>query len=238
VPGATRRILDLIYTSGVEKPENFTQLCEEMYEQKTRLRVAKLLKARPELNYIRYVNGVQVKPIEIYLDNCPWDYINESSVASTKFHGDVQPENIIVKPNGDIVFIDWRDGFAGNTELGDMYYDLGKLWHDLIVSNQKILQKRYSISIEGECAYLSLELKSNLLKAMHIMKEYCLEKNIDWAKVEVLGALQYLTIACLYPDPEFSAFLFLLGKLCLAIHQGTEAIIENIKMNTYTLGAN
>lgn len=237
MPEATRRILDLIYTSGISKPDNFTELCQEMYESKTRSRVSKFLKNKSDLNYIRFVNGIPVKPIELYLDNLPWDYIHETSVASDKFHGDVQPENIIVKQNGDIVFIDWRDGFACNTDIGDMYYDLGKLWHDLIVSNQKILQKRYSISIEGDSAYLSLELKSNLIKAMHIMKEYCLEKNLDWTKIEVLGALQYLTIACLYNDSEFSSFLFLFGKLCLEL-QDTENIIENIKMNTYTLGAN
>ncbi len=230
MPGATRKVLDLVYTSGIDKPQDFYNLCHEMYEEKTRKRIAKFLQMHPEINFIRSVNGIPVKPIELYLDTIPWDYINQTSVASEKFHGDVQPENIIVKPDGSVAFIDWRDGFAGNLEVGDMYYDLGKLWHDLIVSNQKILEKRFTVNTKDDLAQISLDLKPNLIEAMATMKSYCIEKNLDWQKIEILGALQYLTIACLYNDPKFSTFLFLLGKLCLELlEHGTGKVLETIK---------
>jgi hypothetical protein len=237
VSRTTVKVLDLVYTEGVEAPDNFEMLCQEMYENKTRSRVAKFLKQHLDVDQINSVNGITVKPVQLYLDNFPWEYINSSAVPSDKFHGDVQPENIIVTPDGRVVFIDWRDSFAGNTDVGDMYYDLGKLWHDLIVSNQKILQKRYSVIITGDSAQISIELKENLLEAMRTMRHYCLEKNLDWTKVETLGALQYLTIACLYNDKGFASFLFLLGKLCLElIDSGTESIIDSVKMELLTSG--
>jgi thiamine kinase-like enzyme len=237
VPGTTKRILSLIYTEGVPGPSNFEDLCQEMYEEKTRTRVNKFLKKHLEVDQIKEVNGVLVKPIQLYLDSFPWDYVNKTAVPSDKFHGDVQPENIIVKPNGDVVFIDWRDSFAGNTEVGDMYYDLGKLWHDLIVSNQKILQKKYSVNTQNNSAQICIELKSNLVEAMHTMKQYCIEKELDWQKIELLGALQYLTIACLYDDKEFATFLFLLGKLCLELlSKGTEEVINSVDMKLFYSG--
>lgn len=45
-----------------------------------------------------------------------------------KFHGDLQPDNIIYNQEKDkFYYIDWRPDFGGLTYGGDIYYDLGKL---------------------------------------------------------------------------------------------------------------
>lgn len=238
VEEVTTKVLDFIRTDGVPKPDNFAELCHEMYEAKTRSRVKQFLEKYPEVDNIKYVNGVSVESIDLYLDKINWKEINETSVASTKYHGDVQPENIIVTPTGDISFIDWRASFGGNTEIGDMYYDLGKLWHDLLVSHQNVLAKKYTVNISenphGEkVADISIELKDNLIKALKVLPVYCRDNGLDDRKVSQLGAIQYMTIACLYPDPKFATFLFLLSKLCLALwplQNATDHLLNSIKM--------
>jgi hypothetical protein len=225
----TYLVLDKILTPGVPKPANFSDLCSEMYEIKTRRRVASLKHKFPELDNIEFINSVRVKPIDFYLENIPWNYINSSSVASDKFHGDIQPENIIIG-EASVDFIDWRDSFAGNIHLGDMYYDLAKLWHGCLVSNRKILEGAYSLNHFGDAAELSVEIIPFLASVLTTMKKYCDYHKLDWNKIEMLGALQFITIAALYDNQKYSKFLFLLGKLILEkLEDGTTEIIRLIQ---------
>ena len=56
-----------------------------------------------------------------------------------RFHGDLHLENIILKNHSqDFIFIDWREDFAGMIDIGDIYYDLAKILHSLIVSHEII----------------------------------------------------------------------------------------------------
>lgn len=230
----TNKIFSMMITDPIEADSNFEDRCKAMYEDKTRQRVAKFLEKYPEVDKISTINGVHVKPIEFYLNNIPWDYINKTSVPSSKFHGDVQPENIIIQQNSEPVFIDWRSDFGGTTEYGDMYYDFGKLWHDLIVSNSNILQKKFSICLQDESASISIALKDNLISILKYLEYYSKRQEIDWEKIEILGSIQYISIACLYDDPHFSKFLFLLGKLCLeSLHNGIDFVLEKIKMELF-----
>lgn len=225
----TYSILDKINFS-LEKPKDFSEMCNEMYFNKTTKRVASLLQRYPDLDKIESINGVKVRPISYYFNIIPWDYINESSIASPEYHGDLQPENIIIDSKFSPHFIDYRDGFAGNTAVGDLYYDLGKLWHGCLVSNQKVMLKQYDAEINGTEATISIATKPILLRCLFLMEKYCKYHNLDFKKVELLGALQYITIATLYNDEKYASFLFLLGKLILEkLEDGTNQIIKSIQ---------
>ena len=58
------------------------------------------------------------------MDKIDWYELSEGDFAN--FHGDPQPENVIVKGKNDFVMIDWREDFGGNLQYGDIYYDLEK----------------------------------------------------------------------------------------------------------------
>ena len=136
----------------------------------------------------------------------------------TRFHGDFQPENIL-HDGDDFKLIDWRDSFGKSLEIGDFYYDLGKLYHAIIINGQIVLSKGYSYEIKNNTAFLEYNLKSNLNLLMIYFENFCKERDISWSNVELLGILQYIGICSLYKefhDGEYGKFLFLLGKYMLA----------------------
>jgi len=212
--------------------ELFLQACNHMYFEKTHSRIQDFLKKYPEIDSIQTVNGMPVKPISFYLDNLPWEVIANSGLPIRNFHGDIQPENIIFNPkDGSFKFIDHRDSFGG-LPYGDLYYDLAKLWHGCIVSNREVLRENYSVSIDLECssAEVSINTIPHLLKILELLEKDVKKNSLDWRKVEVLGALQYISIACLYEE-KYSSFLFLLGKLSLELLSlnGTQSIIKSLQ---------
>ena len=197
--------------------DKFLDDCEEMYETKTKERVAPLFES--ELDKISVINGIEVEPIEDMLNKVDWDWFYEKAIPSY-FHGDLQPENILYDKGKDkFVLIDWRQRFGKSVETGDVYYDLGKLYHAIMINGQSILKDMFSYSREGNRASVEFYAKSNLVYFMDIFKEFCVENDYDWNNVELLGILQYFNICTLYDnfkDGQYGNFLFLYGKYLLA----------------------
>ena len=106
--------------------------------------------------------------------------------------------------------LDWRHDFEGLKEYGDLYYDLAKLYHALIVSNEVIRNGQYGIDIVGERVSLQFLLKSNLLVFKDILDDFIEERGYDLKRVRILSALIYLNIAPLYDSP-YNKFLYYLG---------------------------
>jgi len=195
----------------------FLEDCEEMYETKTRERVAKLFDT--ELDKISVINGIEVEPIIDMLDKVDWDWFYETAIPSY-FHGDLQPENILYDKGKDkFVLIDWRQSFGKSTEIGDVYYDLGKIYHAIMINGQSILKDMFDYKRVGSNANVEFYVKSNLVYFMDIFKEFCNDNDYDWDTVELLGILQYFSICTLYDnfkDGRYGNFLFLYGKYLLA----------------------
>lgn len=197
----------------------FRICCDKMYKVKTLERVAAI--SGTELDTIERVNGIEVLPIDQLLKMVNWRDIVEKSIPFV-FHGDFQPENIVMDWDH-IYLLDWRDSFGGNTHIGDLYYDLGKLHHALLVNGTNIVRGGYSVEVRGPDAFVEVDVKSNLLLLLKKMEAFCKEAGFDWDHVNLLGALQYVTIASLYTDNEkYRDFLFLFGKLRLTQCLGLE----------------
>ena len=209
--------LRLWNAAGDSENDKFLDDCEEMYETKTRERVLKLYGT--ELDRVTIINGVKVEPIEDMLNKVDWDWFYENAIPSY-FHGDLQPENILYDKGKDkFVLIDWRQRFGSNVETGDVYYDLGKLYHAIMINGQSILKDMFSYdSSEGNVS-LEFYVKSNLIYFMDIFKEFCDDNDYNWDNIELLGILQYFNICTLYDnfkDGRYGNFLFLYGKYLLA----------------------
>ena len=113
--------------------------------------------------------------------------------------------------------LDWRESFGNDLEIGDFYYDLAKLYHGLIINGTIAKEKKYSLNIKQNIADISYQSKNNLLDFNKILESFCKNHRLDYEKVKLLGVLQYVNIAIIYQDtePEYSKFIFLLGKLLM-----------------------
>ena len=201
----------------------FLDDCKEMYETKTKGRINVFFGS--DLDKIKIINGIEVEPIDDMLQKINWNRFNENAIPSY-FHGDIQPENILYdRKNNRYVLLDWRQRFGQSVEVGDVYYDLAKLYHALMINGQSILQDMFDYSVEpfpdysGDVASVKFYSKSNLVYFKDIFREFCKEYNYNWDNVELLGILQYFNICTLYgsfKDGKYGNFLFLYGKYLLS----------------------
>jgi len=199
--------------------DSFLDDCKNMYETKTKSRLTDLMGS--ELDKVKKINGISVEPIDTLLKKINWDEIYKKSKPSY-FHGDLQPENIIYDNSIDkFMLIDWRDKFGTNVEVGDVYYDLSKLYHALLINGNSILKKMYDYNVSMDSASVSFYAKSNLVIFMNFFEKWCNENDYDWYTVKLLGILHYLNICTLYDNfqnGEYGRFLFLYGKYLLTKH--------------------
>ena len=206
--------LNELASTQFEKDNQFLANCKTIYEEKIYSRITYF--ANSKLDRIQYINGVQVPPILDLLDRVDWNLIYNTAIPS-RFHGDFQPENIVYGKEG-FKLIDWRDSFGSSLEIGDMYYDLGKLYHALIINGQVVLDKGYYYEIQENNAFIGYNIKSNLQLLLDLFETFCEENKLNWHNVKLLGILQYIGICSLYEDfheGRYGEFLFLLGKYML-----------------------
>ena len=123
-----------------------------------------------------------------------------------QFHGDFILDNILETEEG-FCLLDWRQDFGGNLEVGDIYYDLAKLNHNLIV-NHEIANKGLFVCGDNDCYILC---NSKLIGCKSILKDFVEDMGLDFKKVETLTSLIWINMAPLHEYP-FSKFLFNFGK--------------------------
>ena len=197
------------------KDEDFIKNCKLMYEEKTKARLKPLFDTK--LDRIKYINGVSVKPIEKLIEEIDFKQIYDYSIP-VHFHGDLQPENIIYNSEQSFSLIDWRESFGSSVEFGDLYYDLSKLYHGLLINGSNILKGHYDYEIVGDNASIKFLIKSNLYQLISRLKNFCECNNYSWSNVTLLGVIHYLNICNLYTEynnNKYGNFLFLYGKYLL-----------------------
>ena len=82
--------------------------------------------------------------IDNLLQKIDWYKINNG--IPTNFHGDLHFENIIKNKNK-ITLIDWREDFSGINRYGDIYYDIAKINHGLIIDHNVIKTSKFNVHI-------------------------------------------------------------------------------------------
>ena len=86
--------------------KKFQNDCEYMYKTKTYERI-KIFQSK-EIDNIKYINGIFVEPIINIINRIDWNKIITNAIPAN-FHGDLQPENIVISKNNKIFLIDWRE---------------------------------------------------------------------------------------------------------------------------------
>ena len=146
------------------------------------------------------------------ISNSLKEYFSEKGIFTRNYHGDFHLENILYNDDS-FILLDWRQNF-GKSEVGDVYYDLAKMWHSLIVNHSlvkedlffvdQLTSKKFRIDIHR--TFIDTECEKTLIS--FIEKKY----NID--QTELLTAIVFLNICACHTYP-YSRFLFYLGKYLL-----------------------
>ena len=212
-------LFDVIHLNQSETLE-FRNSCQLFYKDKTKKRLEDFWTKTKISDSKRKINGQTCKSVSDLLKKIDWDYLSEG--IPYNFHGDLQPENIIYN-NKKFILIDWRDTFGTSKKVGDIYYDLAKLDHALLVSGSIVRANLYNIQESEDEVILHFKQENNLVEFQSIFNKFISENNYDLFKVKLLTSLIYLNIASLY-EGKYSTFLYFLGQLKL-----NELIFENKK---------
>jgi len=198
-------------TLNEEAMKLFKKTCLEFYREKTFKRVKQYFTRFEHLDSEEIINGHHMPKLMDILKKVDWSYIAEG--LPVRFHGDLHFENILINSTGMSPFtlLDWRQDFGGNLEYGDLYYDLAKLLHGMILSHELIHQNQFTINHKINIIDYDFHRKQSLVECEDLLKEYIEKKNYDLNKVETITALIFLNIAPLHHYP-YTSLLFYLGK--------------------------
>ncbi|KKK48529.1 hypothetical protein LCGC14_3144200, partial [marine sediment metagenome] len=210
---------DRFFSKRFKKDTAFLSNCKLMYETKTRKRVVGF--AGSALDGIEKINDISVPKIKVLLNNIDWNRVYDIAIP-VLFHGDLQPGNILYNnAENSFTLIDWRESFGSSLEVGDIYYDLSKLYHASIIGNQTVKDNLFEYEIVDGVAKVDYYIQSNLFEFLQVLKGFCEVNGFDWNNIELLGILHYINISTLYNDfrgGRYGEFLFLLGKYLLTQH--------------------
>ena len=207
-----RKMLDSFF-SGAEfktlSEKEALEIYEDFYHDKTISRIHKFCKEHDREDFDCHINGIFCLPAEELVNRINWKKIASHGQFTENYHGDFHLENILVQDD-EFVMLDWRQNF-GKSKIGDIYYDLAKMWHSLIVNHRIVKdgyfnvndENRRDIAIDIFRTFIDTEMENAL-------KEY-IKKNNDIVQAELLTAVVFLNIAACHVG-TYSVFLFYLGK--------------------------
>ncbi len=208
--GEVRRLLDWAYDNlwCIEKTsEDFRQSCWRFYHSKTWSRIDEYFKTTTE-DPTR-INGVDVGTIGELMARIP--FADLCTDTFSLFHGDFILDNILRRPNGEFVLLDWRDSFDGLVEWGDRQYDLAKLRHNLVFQHSNIAAGKFFIRREDGNVFVDLDCKYLLTRQLEELDVWIKQKGWSIRNTRILQALIWINMAPLY-DAPLSNFLFAFGK--------------------------
>lgn len=189
---------------------DFYDACMRFYKEKTYERVKRFYTSFDKKDEPTVINHVWYSSTMDLLRQVDWDYM--ANGIPGQFHGDFHFENILYNNENDkFEFLDWRQNFGDSKTTGDVYYDLAKLLHGLIVSHELVAKEEYSIIWESNEIIYDFNRKQMLVKCEEYYYQWLEANGYDVNKVKTLTALIFLNIAALHHYP-YALILIALGK--------------------------
>ena len=193
-----------------EEAGHFYNECMEFYKVKTYKRVKQFFDTFEKEDTPTVINHIWYGSVEDILKQVDWDYM--ATGLPGQFHGDFHFENILYdETNGSFEFLDWRQNFGGSLSVGDIYYDLGKLLHGLIMCHELVAKDEYEIVWNGNEITYDFNRKKILVECENYYYDWLGKNGYDANKVKMITALIFLNIATLHHYP-YSLVLMALGK--------------------------
>ena len=177
--------------------------CQKFYIDKTKNRLKQYLDYAPDMMQKELViNGKQYKTISYYLEQLDRELLCNNNIATIKWHGDMQFDNIVKSQTGNFKFIDWRDTFGDSIEYGDAYYDLAKLYGGICMNYSYMKdEKNYSYTLDGNNIEFSFRTDKTEDKILQQFFYDMVKKNgYSYDKIKTITALIYLNMAPLHEN--------------------------------------
>lgn len=192
----------------------FETVCLDFYRAKTYQRVDQFYKTFDRKDTALSINGINVPSDAELLGRVDWKILSQGRPGN--FHGDFHFENILFDEGTEqFTFLDWRQNFGGLMDVGDVYYDLAKLNHGLIVCHELIAQDQFAVHESPHGVRFELLRKQSVVECERALAEFVVDNGYDLRRVKILTALIYLNIAALHHYP-YSLLLYYLGRSMLA----------------------
>lgn len=192
----------------------FQSHCRKFYLEKTRSRLSKFYQQTGVVEGSDTINGVQIPHLDILLAEIPWNSLF-NGMPTKRFHGDLHFANILKTPDGSYSLIDWREDFGGCLEVGDVYYDLAKLQHGMIVAHDLVDAKQFEVDYpDRENITIDIMRRHRTVECQAVFHAFLDMYGYDKRKVDFLTALIFLNICPLHEYP-YNFFLYYLGKMML-----------------------
>jgi choline kinase/thiamine kinase-like enzyme len=191
--------------------EKYIDCCKRFYITKTLKRINELPFLDREYSVI---NGIDCKNIQVLINSIPKELLCTDTFV--QFHGDFILENILLESGNKFRLIDWRHEFDNQLTHGDLYYDLAKLRHNIILNHKNINNGLFEIKY-GDDNGVIVDLKCNYfhIQQLEDYDRFIEENGYNLKKIKILTSIIWLNMAPLY-DGMFREFLFYFGKYNLA----------------------
>lgn len=206
------KYLDVDYVSISD--EDKIAIYNDFYKSKTLSRIKKYCDEYEDIDSDCIVNGVECKSASNLVETLDWEGLAKHGIFTNNYHGDFHLENILVD-NGKYIMLDWRQNF-GKTMIGDVYYDIAKMWHSLIVNHSMVHENLFTVENRSK-KDIHIDIHRTLVdtECEDALKSYliCSDK-YDYYISELMTAIIFLNIAACHVYP-YSKFLFYLGKMLI-----------------------
>ena len=198
----------------IEKEDlNYKNNALRFYRDKTYLRIDNFLNKYNLIDQSDIINGINVPPLKEILNNL--DFESLIGQTPTGFHGDFILDNILIK-DSKFTLIDWRQDFGGSIDAGDMYYDLAKLNHNLILNHQVLVDNLYEIDYTDNIK-CDVYIKKSFLDCKTLFKKFCDDNGISYHSIEILSSIIWINMSHLHEHP-LDMFLYYFGKYNLFLN--------------------
>jgi hypothetical protein len=206
---ANRNIWSRKYTKYQESI--FEVKCKEFYFDKTQGRIEDFFIKTGNHDNSEKINGKMIPSANQLLKLLEKEKLELGH--QSLIHGDFILDNIIITQN-DFISLDWRQDFSGIIETGDLYYDLAKLNHSLTMNHKMLVDGGYSFKYSENEIYAYIEQTSESIRCANVLKDFVLNANLSWRKVQIITALIWINMSALHPHP-LDNFLYFYGKFSL-----------------------
>jgi len=197
-----------IKTSDIRQGDQL--IFDNFYTQKTNLRKEKFIDRFGEKYFTQefVINNIKRPSFKEILSKVNLESLYDNPIYSL-FHGDLQFDNVVYNEElNKFTYIDWRESFGGETDGGDIYYDLAKMYGGILIP-YNLAKKENFVSLSEGSSFInySYSKNNNLIKFINIYKNWVIKEGFDWDKIQLITALIFLNMSPLH-DEKFGKMLW------------------------------
>ena len=191
-------------------PKIFQKICTIFYKYKTLDRLKNFKKKYPFLEENKKINNKTYPNMVKLLSKIKWSYITKG--IQSFIHGDLQFDNVIYDKDKKIFkLIDWRQDFAKSIDVGDLYYDLAKIYGGMLIDYSKIKQNKFQYFENKKYFKYRLPNIKKFKNYEKIFFNMLKKNNYDEKKVKILTGIIFLNMSPLHHYP-FDKILYNLAR--------------------------